>query len=464
MKERFALLLFLTAGLIHPALTQETAGNGANSSIPIWSLTTEVNAFSSNLCGATFEDTNATGITYINPNVLQGPQPGQENTSGKTLQSGLAVTIQDSSGSSNTSNSTSSSYGLWYNTNGANYSGNFALGYDVCALIGFSLNYNSKLRGQEDDGTCSSALDSTCISDIKAVTQQWADWLTTPNTIGPGTNLTNSTLPTLCNTLAASVKDNFPASCSYFFQDSGLDGLGWALTSNGNNDAYDTILDNNCTINGTWQRAVTLYGNNSRSIYTAWAQTITPVLFAFMPVADSSATTRISSSVAELSCLRINNIKEGSYKPPSLPEPTPIAYNTTETALPQPTDSGQGSSEQSLTGGAIAGIAIGAVAGVAAIAGGLFFWLWRKRKARRNITAGENGTSQEQPAREKAELPGESHRHELAGPGPRELEGRDARHQLPATEEEGGRDNRQWLDGFEISKDKTENQGPVELP
>lgn len=75
-----------------------------------------------------------TGIYYINPNVLQGPQESQNNPSGKTLQSGLAVTIQSASGSSNTTNSTSSSYGLWYNTNGANYSGNYALGYDVRCL------------------------------------------------------------------------------------------------------------------------------------------------------------------------------------------------------------------------------------------------------------------------------------------------------------------------------------------
>lgn len=176
------------------------------------------------------------------------------------------------------------------------------------------------------------------------------------------------------------------------------------------------------------------------------------------------ATTRISSSVSELTCLHIDEINDGSYDPPAAPSPTPVAYNVTTSATPSSTAAARVSSNQSITGGTIAGAVVGSVAGVAAIVSGLLFCIWRKRKAQ-NITADtQEAVIQHETNGGKAELPGESNRFELEGPKPRELEGKDSRHQLPATEQEGGRDNRQWLDGTEIQKEKLEDQEPVELP
>lgn len=184
-------------------------------------------------------------------------------------------------------------------------------------------------------------------------------------------------------------------------------------------------------------------------------------------VADSGATTRISSSVAQLTCLHIDQINSGSYKPAKAPTPTPLVYNATETPRSKPTESPI-APDGGLTTGAIAGIAVGSVAGIAVIAGGILFWLLRKRrarKARQHTVGDQSAVVQHEEARDpKAELPGESNRHELEGPEARELEGRDARHQLPATEEEGGKDNRQFLDGIEVQREKLNGQGPVELP
>lgn len=86
--------------------------------------------FGTGLCNSTFADFNATGVFAFNPNVLQGPQAGQNNT-GRTQDSGIAVTIQTAPDTASPSNTTSSSYTLWWNTNGANYSENTVLGYDV---------------------------------------------------------------------------------------------------------------------------------------------------------------------------------------------------------------------------------------------------------------------------------------------------------------------------------------------
>lgn len=143
------------------------------------------------------------------------------------------------------------------------------------------------------------------------------------NSINPGSNLTNTSLPALCNTLAANVRDNFPTSCSYFFQDSygcgeiplviegiltccsALDGLGWPLTSNGDN--YDVVLNPNCTINdnGTWQNAVSLYNNDSQAVYTAWSQAVTPILFAFMPGGSSCLTAALRNVLTLIKLLTL---------------------------------------------------------------------------------------------------------------------------------------------------------------
>lgn len=128
----YSVLLWLAVltTIVNGQDTNETTSDGA--AVPIWSLTTKIQAGSSNICNKTFADTNATGIFYINPDVLQGPQAGQpENTSGKTQRSGLAVTIHNVAKSTNSSDTTSSDYGLWYSPNGANYSDDYTLGYDV---------------------------------------------------------------------------------------------------------------------------------------------------------------------------------------------------------------------------------------------------------------------------------------------------------------------------------------------
>ncbi|SMR57254.1 unnamed protein product [Zymoseptoria tritici ST99CH_1E4] len=469
MKKR----LFYSLKLVLASL-RLAAGQTSNedTTTPLWALASKLEAGSSTICGKKFEDANATGIFYINPNVLQGPQTGQQNT-GRTQDSGLAVTVHSAPDIGNSSlNATSSSYGLWYNTFGANYSGDFSLGYDVCAILGFSLNYNTLLRGQDDDGTCSSALDEKCSNALAAVTEQHANWLTTPDRIGPGSNLTNTSLPGLCNTLAGNLRDNFPRDCSYFFDESAVQALGFPLTSNGEN--YNTVLNPNCTLNETWQGAVSIYNNNSESVYTSWIQAVTPLLFVFMPVADFAqniATTRISSSKAELSCLRIENIRADSLKPSPAPEPTPVAYNVTSTPAPAPASTESSVVEISLTVGDIVGIVVGIIAAIVLVVGGVVIYRWRKRKARR-LTA-QSDTNTGGLGGEKAELPGESSKklgpgkvHELGVDGSQvgELEAKDKAFQLPATVEEGGKMEPLELAGDEGQKKEGGQPRIAELP
>jgi hypothetical protein len=136
MRKRILTPLSLAAVSFGLAAAQADDGN---TTTPIWALASTLEAGTSTICGQRFEDTNATGIFYINPNVLQGPQAGQQNT-GRTQDSGLAVTVNSAPNIGNSSsNATSSSYGLWYNTFGANYTGDFSLGYDVSCVLVLSL-------------------------------------------------------------------------------------------------------------------------------------------------------------------------------------------------------------------------------------------------------------------------------------------------------------------------------------
>lgn len=69
MKSRSSILLLLVAGLLLPGVpAQNLTGEGENGATPIWSLTSRIAAGSSNICGATFEDTNAVGQC-----ILSGP-------------------------------------------------------------------------------------------------------------------------------------------------------------------------------------------------------------------------------------------------------------------------------------------------------------------------------------------------------------------------------------------------------
>lgn len=262
----------------------------------------------------------------------------------------------------------SSSLGAWYTTNGADYSNDFGLGYDACALTLAPLNANAILRGQSDNGTCLTTMDDACVSALQTNTQNYANTLTGSLT-GPQLNLTNTTLPTICNDLGSNLIATFPEECSYFFEDPPA-ALGGALTTWNKN--YDTFLSDSCVINSTdglFHNVLDFSANSSLPIYTNWTRTIYPILTIFMPVANADAPVSLAAAKTQLVCLHIDNINAGSYIPEAAAEPTPIKYR---------------SDGKSLSGGAVAGIVVGAVLGVALVAGAVV-WLWRLKKHRSGL-------------------------------------------------------------------------------
>ena len=102
-----------------------------------------------------------------------------------------------------------------------------------------------------------------------------------------------------------------------------------------------------------------------RIVYSNFTQVVIPVLTVFMPIADIEADTTIATANAALTCPHINHINPGSFEPYAAPTPTPVGGS-------------------SLSGGAIAGIVIGALVGVAIVLGALWFFWFRKRRAGKN--------------------------------------------------------------------------------
>lgn len=143
-----------------------------------------------------------------------------------------------------------------------------------------------------------------------------------------------------------------------------------AMTSHNESWLYDgcslTNEESNATyyyVAGTSLFTSAWSEESQKLVYANFTQAITPLLTIFMPIADIEADTRITNVQAVLSCPHINRINPGSLEPYAAPSPTPV---------------GSGSS---LSGGAIAGIVVGVLVGLAIVLGTLWFFWFRKRRA-----------------------------------------------------------------------------------
>lgn len=109
-----------------------------------------------------------------------------------------------------------------------------------------------------------------------------------------------------------------------------------------------------------------------RILYANFTQLVIPALTVFLPIADIDAQTTIANARATLTCAHVNHITEGSLQPYAAPSPTPIGGS-------------------SLSGGAIAGIVVGVLAGVAVVLGVLwFFWIRKRRAGKKLVKAGDD--------------------------------------------------------------------------
>ncbi|KAK4494648.1 hypothetical protein PRZ48_014004 [Zasmidium cellare] len=377
---------------------------------------------------------DVTGIYYYNPHVDQGPQALQpDNTSGETEDIGIAFTVTQF-------NNSRLQDASWLYVSGANYSDDFSLGYDVCGMNFGPFPDNTNYRGQADNGSCTTMFDTDCVNAIEQAVQQYALELTSNPTPDPNSNLTQQSLPGVCNTIGEMLQNNIPDECSKYVNGSTRVASRTPLTGyNG------SVIETDCTIrqnNRTWYELISYTVDYSSEAYALIAQSVTPIIAVWMPIANSDRPSTIVTAKAGMVCVNVNHFNPGSVVPAALPAPTPVG--------------GGGG----LSGGAIAGIVVGVVVGVALIAGLAAWWfLARRRKSKKSaeLPANENTIGMswntdtkhtqdspvEVPAEERplAELENRGFRPELDGGKDNQVFESDAKVGAPAVELEGSAPN-----------------------
>jgi hypothetical protein len=296
---------------------------------------------------------------------------------------------------------------LWFDTHGANYTNNFALGWDACYFWMLPFLPNTFFRGQNDPGDCSSTLDASCIADLKKATESASHELLfiLPNS-GPYSNLNATSLPGVCNQIASIVNMNFPSSCAPFFNGTGslvagspYIGGGRSTSHNpftfwyGNSDFVaffnDTALTGSRSLVSNSQCQTkygslmfTEFGAADVLSYTLSSWWVTALLTTFMPIADASRPAILPVSTTVVNCLRADKVAAGAYSPSAAPTATPLSgatssSNPNSSSVPASSSS---DSKSAISAGAIVGIVIGAIACI--IIGLLVVFFLRRRRQR----------------------------------------------------------------------------------
>ncbi|KAK5173769.1 uncharacterized protein LTR77_002450 [Saxophila tyrrhenica] len=308
-----------------------------------------LSATGSLLCNETFSDANVTSISSYSPGV-----PEFSSSSGFARDIHVGATVVESTDSVQ--------WSLWYNTGGANYSNDDDLGYDVCVFVTNTPDENTYLRGQSDPGDCSSTLNAECNAALTNMANSLALGLISNATPPPNSNLTEGSLSRVCYEIGNTIQNNFPDECNVFYNGSAMVS-GSPLSSYGSSVSTGDpcpIVDD--STNRTFDHILTISGSATRLNYIAFNYVVFPMMITWLPVANVLATQTITTANSVMACLRADDVQPGSDTVPAPAAPTPI-----------------GSEDDGLTGGAIAGIVVGVVAGLGIVAGA-GWWFWRRSK------------------------------------------------------------------------------------
>ncbi|KAK4501883.1 hypothetical protein PRZ48_007692 [Zasmidium cellare] len=216
-----------------------------------------------------------------------------------------------------TQNSTLLSATIWYNTGGANYTDEFSLGYDVC---GFRFG------------------------DPGALTRQ-AHW--------EGQGDEGDCKRALSEECVGEWEELGRRTASGNLQ---LDACPINSTTADSNPAQPGSKDWNA-----WWSVQQIFAPANNSAYDALNQAIFTYMTIFLPIANRERVSTVETK-AFMTCLHTDHYNPGSR---------------VTAAVPSPANTGSGNS---LSGGAIAGIVIGAVSGVALIAVGVWFFCRRRSR------------------------------------------------------------------------------------
>jgi hypothetical protein len=121
---------------------------------------------------------------------------------------------------------------------------------------------------------------------------------------------------------------------------------------------------------------------------------VTPLLTTYMPIADSARPVTLAFAQSVMSCIRAKDVNKGSQIPPNAAAAAPLdASGSSSNSTGSTGASAQTSTNMMLSGGAIAGIVIGAIVGTALLVGVLLFA--RKRRATKKSYTRQQSTGSE---------------------------------------------------------------------
>ena len=143
----------------------------------------------------------------------QGQQDGQpDNDSAMALNASWAYTVYR--------NGTSTQPTVWYSINGANYSDDFSLRNDVCAISIQNISMQAQYNGRNDNGSCLSTFDQDCVDALKTLGTNTANLLVgNSSSFDASSNLTQGVLPQICDRISNTIGNNFPSECLKFWND-----------------------------------------------------------------------------------------------------------------------------------------------------------------------------------------------------------------------------------------------------
>ncbi|MCJ1398422.1 hypothetical protein MMC11_001620 [Xylographa trunciseda] len=250
--------------------------------------------------------------------------------------------------------------------------------FNACG-IELSLFQNTIERGQTDQGMCEQTLDSTCTASLTFAAQNAAIRLM-------GEQMGQPIMSVICQQIASIiVAATKNATCAPYFPSvpSSLSAGNNGLCTVPNHMKLIMAIEltaGTCVLPVYPHLAFSGFGNIDAGLlvspenvpYSAYDNAyrdVKAIFTVFTPPANVTRISEHSTGEAFLNCLRITNTSSSSRVAPTLPGPTNVVFPGT------------------LTGGDIAGIVIGCVAGVAILAGVIYLLLRRRRRARQTAAA-----------------------------------------------------------------------------
>jgi hypothetical protein len=232
-------------------------------------------------------------------------------------------------------------------------------------------------------------MNQACIGDLQNAANDAARLLVSNPTTGPNSNLTANSLPDVCTKIAAMVGQQFPQSCAPFFNGTGRLASGGTANLGGALTGPKSLVSASQCKNQYGSLMWTQVGDATKEVYTLSSWWVTGFMTVFFPIANAERLTYLGAPATVVTCLRASNVSSDSVVPMAAPAPSPLQTSSSDVSSNSTTNSTTNattsnissiSNTRVLAGGAIAGIAVAGVIGLAIVVAAIAFLFYRRRR------------------------------------------------------------------------------------